>query len=339
MKFLSVAVLSLAGLAMAKGHEKASNGTMTNHHDKAGNGTAGGKHHGQSAMAQCREVARLTNLMELAANQTRLDKVAHNNATKEEAIKSKASAAASTLSALQANATLMATCNQVFAVDQMRESCAKMAAMEHLETLVANATRLSEVTKNNATKADALKAKASADASALASLQGNATLTQFCSVETTRETCRAMNQMQKTVAEAANSTWLEAHFKGNETKITAFKDRAAKEQTKLAALQGNSTLTSACSALGCTFCSHILAYLPTLSLNFEADMGCLSSQEQDRHGGGCVGLDDDDLHRGKQQQHGQDGRRQQHPAVRGRDLAGCGVHRWCFASVSGLAWG
>jgi hypothetical protein len=225
---------------MAKGHQ--GNSTTAQH------GT-----HANSTMAQCREVAQLTHLVDLANNQTRLDKVAHSNATKEAALKAKAATAATKLATLQSNATLMATCNQVFAAEQMRASCARMAALERLARLVANATALDAATKNNATKAAALKAKAAAEAGTLSSLQGNATLTQFCSVEETKATCHAMARLQKTVAEAANATWLDDHFKGNQTAIAKFKDRAAKEQTKLAALQSNSTLTSACSALNGMF--------------------------------------------------------------------------------------
>lgn len=226
MKFLSVVLLSLAGLAAARG-------------DRQANSTTG----------MCRQVARLTRLMDLANNQTKLDKVTQNNATKAAEIKAKAAAEASTLSTLQANATLMSECSKVFAAGETRKSCAQMARLQRLEKLVANATALAEATKNNATKAAELQAKAKAEAGTLASLQANATLGQLCAVERTKQTCRAMTQLQKVVNQAANSTFLNDRFKGNQTKIAAFQARAAKAQTKLAAMQGNSTLTSACSAL------------------------------------------------------------------------------------------
>jgi hypothetical protein len=81
MKFFSVFVLSLASSAIAKGNNKAAkNGTMA-----------------MSTKAQCNEVMKFTQLVDLANNQTKLDKASKNNATKADAIKAKASAAATSL--------------------------------------------------------------------------------------------------------------------------------------------------------------------------------------------------------------------------------------------------
>ncbi|KAK3946250.1 hypothetical protein QBC46DRAFT_3109 [Diplogelasinospora grovesii] len=234
MKFLSVIVLSLAGTALAKGNNKAKNGTSTG---------------ATSTKAQCRQVAKLTELTTLAANQTLLDKVTKNNATRAAAIQAKASAAATQLSTLESNSTLMTACDQIFAVDAMEMACGKMARLEKLQEVVANQTELDKVTKNNATRADALKAKASADASELATMQSNTTLTAFCSVQQTMEDCKSMVKLQKEVAMAANTTELDAKFKGNQTKIADFQAKAAKAQTKLTAMTSNSTLTSMCASL------------------------------------------------------------------------------------------
>ena len=231
MKFLNVLLLSVAGTALAKGHkEKEANHTM-------------------SVKAQCGEVAKLTKLTELANNQTELDAKTKNDAAKATKIKDEATKEAPKLAALQANATLMTQCNQIFSVEATERDCGKIAKLEKLNDIVGNATKLDEHTKNNATKAAELKAKASADAGTLAALQSNATLTAFCSVEKTKEDCKAIKSLQKEIDLAGNATALDDKFKGNQTKIAEFQKRADKAKTKLAALQANATLTSECAAL------------------------------------------------------------------------------------------
>lgn len=103
--------------------------------------------------------------------------------------------------------------------------------------------------QNNQTKIDAFKTKATAVKADLAALQGNATLTSFCSVQDTKHACHKMAWIQKQEAMAKNQTWLEAKFKGNETKVKAFQDRAAKWQTQLDAMMKNATLMDACKTL------------------------------------------------------------------------------------------
>jgi hypothetical protein len=58
-----------------------------------------------------------------------------------------------------------------------------------------------------------------------------------------------MASLQKVIDLSKNTTALDTKFKGNTTKITDFTDKAAKAQTKLDALNSNSTLTSTCSSL------------------------------------------------------------------------------------------
>ncbi|KAK3315229.1 hypothetical protein B0H66DRAFT_337383 [Apodospora peruviana] len=235
MKFLSVLLLSAAGSAIAEGGggRRFRNGTST----------------ATSTKGQCRQVARLTELTSLAADETKLEEITKNNATRVEAIKAKASAAAEQLATLSANSTLMATCEQIFAVNAMEDACQEMAHLEKLQALVANQTALDEKTKNNATRADALKAKVEKEAADLTAMQSNATLTQFCSVQTTKETCRDMSKLQKQVDMAANTTALEAKFDGNTTKIERFQAKVAEKKAELEAMQGNSTLVEMCASL------------------------------------------------------------------------------------------
>ncbi len=146
----------------------------------------------------------------------------------------------------------MAACDQIFAVqaNRSRLPAASWPGSRSFDALVANATELSDAkTKNNATRADELKAKAASHAAALAALQSNSTLTAFCSVEKTKATCHSMKTLEKEIELGANQTALDAKFKGNETKIARFQQQVERAKTKLAVLQGNETLSNACASL------------------------------------------------------------------------------------------
>ncbi|KAH8907257.1 hypothetical protein BR93DRAFT_879081 [Coniochaeta sp. PMI_546] len=189
-------------------------------------------HNSTSTASQCHEIARLTALMDLSSNATKLAKASHNDTTKASAIQAKASAAASTLATLETNTTLTALCDQLFASEATKASCHRLAALEKIATLAANETAAS----------DAVKSKASAQADTLAALQGNATLTTFCAALKTEETCKEMSRLQKVIDRAANAT-----ASGNSTRTQQKVDKA---QAKLAELKGNTTLVNACGALG-----------------------------------------------------------------------------------------
>lgn len=189
-------------------------------------------HNSTSTASQCHEIARLTALMDISSNATKLAKVSHNDTTIASAIQAKASAAASTLATLETNTTLTAVCDQLFASEASKASCHRLAALEKIAALAANATATS----------DALKSKASAEAATLAALQGNTTLTTFCAALKTEETCQDMARLQKVIDRAANAT-----ASGNSTRSQQKVDRA---QAQLAELNGNATLVAACGALG-----------------------------------------------------------------------------------------
>lgn len=191
MKFTSAIVLTLAGFAVAKGGN-----------NKAANST------GTSTKSQCRQVEKLTALTDIAANSTKLDKITKGNATKAAEFQAKASTAATELSTLQGNATLMTTCNQIFAVQAMTQDCASMASIEEAQKIAANQTLLDKATKNNATKADAFKAKVAAKAADLSTMQANTTLTAYCSTLSDKAACKTMAKLNKEQTLAANTTAL-----------------------------------------------------------------------------------------------------------------------------------
>ncbi|KAG8162861.1 hypothetical protein KVR01_007339 [Diaporthe batatas] len=234
MKFLSTLVVAMASVAIAQDNNK-------------GDGT--------STKSQCKQVAKITKLMDLASNTTKLDKVTEGNATKASEIQAKASQAATKLTELQSNTTLMAACDQIFAVQDTENACEKMQGLEKLQALVANQTALDEKTKGNTTKADAIKAKAQEKAADLTAMQGNATLTGFCAGFQDKQSCKAMAKLAKMQEFAQNTTALNEKFNGDADKIAKFQAKLSSKAEKINAMMSNQTLMDACNSLGITTAS------------------------------------------------------------------------------------
>ncbi|KAF9882241.1 hypothetical protein CkaCkLH20_00277 [Colletotrichum karsti] len=227
LSFLLVPLLSLT--ALAKDH----------------NG-GGGRN---STQAQCKRFLKGEKLVKIAGNDTLLAEITNNNATKIDLIKKKAAEVQPKLDEAKKNATLMTTCDQVRAVQMENGQCGFMRGMDKLTKLVANETALNALTKNNATKADKIKAKVQQGQAKLAELQKNTTLLQYCSARTTKGECKQMNRLNKLVALSKNDTALNDKFKGNTTKIEKFKAKAAKKEAKLNEMMNNSTLMGVCQQL------------------------------------------------------------------------------------------
>ncbi|EPE06852.1 hypothetical protein F503_03279 [Ophiostoma piceae UAMH 11346] len=227
MKFTAAFVLALAGSALAK--------------NKTGS---------TSTKSQCKQIAKLTALVDLASNTTALEAKAKNNATKVENIQAKASDAVASLATLTTNSTLMDACAQIASVEAMDDACSSMAKFESLIALAANTTALDDKTKNNATKAASIVAKASSAATKLDALASNTTLTQYCAVQSSLSDCKSIEKLQKTIASASNTTALEAKFGSDTKKIASVQSKATKASTELAALSSNSTLLDICSSAG-----------------------------------------------------------------------------------------
>lgn len=187
MKFTSALVIALAGVVVAKGNKN-------------------------STESQCAQVQKLTKLTEIAANQTLLEKASKDNATKAAEIQAKAATAATTLATLQSNTTLMTACDSIFAAEDTLDQCDEMASLEKVMEIANNQTLLDKATKNNATKAAAYQAKASAKAQTLADLQSNTTLTAACAVVNDKASCKTMAKLAKEQAMASNTTALVSFF-------------------------------------------------------------------------------------------------------------------------------
>lgn len=131
--------------------------------------------------------------------------------------------------------------------------CKQIHSLNKLVELASNSTKLDQVTKGNATKAAEIQAKASAAATKLTSLESNTTLTRACAVidaaSAEKSQCKQLFMLQKFVDVANNQTKLDEVTKGNATKEADLKVKAATAQTKLMALQSNTTLTADCAAL------------------------------------------------------------------------------------------
>ena len=236
MKFLAALWLVAIGTAMAKEGDVPSKD-------------------GMRTQAQCHEIQRLTKLEELAKNQTELDKATSGNSTRTANLLAKASSAAQTLQTLEANATLMATCNQIFAFQDMERDCRKILNMEELARIAANQTLLDKKGKGNSTKVEAIKAKAAKQVDELKNLSSNTTLTDLCAGQKTKATCHKLEFLQKQVPKdnelSQNQTAMNSRFDGNATEVAQFQARVSQQAKTLSDLQGNNTLVTACAAVAC----------------------------------------------------------------------------------------
>ncbi|KAK8092291.1 uncharacterized protein PG998_015123 [Apiospora kogelbergensis] len=217
--------------------------------DNKGDGNKGDHKGGNSIGKQCFQMAKLEMITKFGANDTAVAAKFHNNQTAIDDFKKKVAASDTKLKAMSANATLVSECATINAEAREKGECGKMKFAEKMLAMAGNDTALQTKFKNNQTKIDAFKAKAEGAKADLAAMQGNATLTSFCSVQTTKHECRKMAMLQKQTDMAKNQTALEAKFKGDEAKVKAFQDKSAKWETELKAMMGNSTLMDTCKTL------------------------------------------------------------------------------------------
>jgi hypothetical protein len=133
-----------------------------------------------------------------------------------------------------------------------------MTQLTAILDLVNNSTKLMEFeTRHNLSQADidAIKTKATAEADRLKTLQSNTTLVQNCATidaaRQLKDECHQMTRLTELSNLADNQTALqefqsEHHLTADE--MTKFEARAKNATSKLAALQKNSTLVTACKA-------------------------------------------------------------------------------------------
>jgi hypothetical protein len=204
---------------------------------------------GNSIKSQCRQIEKLTKVVETANDPTLLEQKAEGNATKVEKLKAKAAEATTQLTTLQSNQTLTDACAQIFAVEDMEDDCQSINKLQKTVDIAGNQTALDLKTEGNATKAAEFQAKAATAAEKLSTLAANETLQQFCAARATASDCQKISKLQNTIDLSGNQTALEAKFEGDAEKIAAFQTKVAEATTKLQAMTSNTTLTGICSTL------------------------------------------------------------------------------------------
>jgi hypothetical protein len=158
------------------------NGTSTK--GMKGNGTRG-----NSINGQCKQMAKLTKLTELASNQTKLDAMVAKgkiNATEVEAIKTKATEATTKLATLTSNTTLVSECLVVDAHKKLVGQCKQMKKLTKLADLATNTTAKDAMVAKkelNATQITKLDEKIANATTKLTELMSNTTLTDLCTAE------------------------------------------------------------------------------------------------------------------------------------------------------------
>ena len=203
-----------------------------------------------SEKSQCKQIRKLQKFVDLASNTTRLQEVTNNNATKVAQLQTEASAAATQLTTLQSNATLVSDCAIINASEDQEDRCEETFELQAFITFASNTTALAAKTDNNATKIAAIQAKASTAATKLQALTSNSTLQAACPAILQKDQCKGMKQLEKFIAKANNQTVLDKATKGNSTKADKIKAEAVQAQAKLTELQSNTTFMDACAALG-----------------------------------------------------------------------------------------
>ncbi|EJT79353.1 hypothetical protein GGTG_04437 [Gaeumannomyces tritici R3-111a-1] len=203
--------------------------------------------------AKCRQMARLERLEKLAGDDNRLNQRFKNNGTRVADFKKKVNDNKNTLAELKKDTNLVNACAQKKVELKSTFDCYRMMGMQRLEKVVNNQTRLDRVTKNDKTRAEALKKKVNDNKDKLNKLQSNSTLTQFCAGVQTKRQCGRMNRLSKKVERdqkmVNDQGALDNRFKKDATRINLFKARAARDQQKLNEMKGNQTLASACNTI------------------------------------------------------------------------------------------
>jgi hypothetical protein len=141
---------------------------------------------GNSVNKQCRQMSKMVQLTELAANQTKLDALVSKgklNATEVQTIKDKAANATTTLKTLQANSTLVDECNVVAASQMVKAQCKAMKKLAKTAALASNTTAMDAAVakkKLNDTQVTKFKEQISKAQTKLQEMQSNTTLTDLC---------------------------------------------------------------------------------------------------------------------------------------------------------------
>ncbi|KAM7209583.1 hypothetical protein V8F20_000321 [Naviculisporaceae sp. PSN 640] len=298
MKFLPLIILSTAAGASARGGGDDNDPETDDYmgiyssNDNDNNNGRGGRWSNNTSTSdtsypkqQCRQLAQLTALSNLASDPSKLSSIlsqieSSKDPSKAAAFQAQVSSAQSELTALQSNATLVTTCAPVLAEMEMKQACRTMAQMEKLASWVADPSKLAEKTDGEEQKAEEIKKMVEENAGDLAKMQGNETLTGFCSVLKTEDDCRKMRKLERMLSNngtasakgwgggggaggggrrnghrgndtstAESESETEGRGENSEEKAQKWQAKVAEKQAELEELKGNSTLVEICAVM------------------------------------------------------------------------------------------
>lgn len=163
------------------------------------------QHHGNGTMdagtsinRECRQMAKLTKITELAANQTKLDAMVAKgklDAAGVDKIKQKAANATTELQTLQSNTTLVQECQVVDAHQKVVGECKAMKKLEKLANMANNQTAMLEAIAQkkglNDTQLAKLQQRIASATAKLQDMKGNTTLTDLCAKEVAQKGAQA----------------------------------------------------------------------------------------------------------------------------------------------------
>ncbi|KAF1958129.1 hypothetical protein CC80DRAFT_25283 [Byssothecium circinans] len=161
---------------------------------------------------QCKTMAKLTKLTELAKNQTKIDAIVAKGKLDDAQVaelKTKAADAATQLQSMAANTTLVGECAVVFAHQRTLGQCKKMKMLTSLAALATNQTAMDAMAskkKLNDTQMAKLMEKISTAQTKLDEMKGNTTLTDICSKETNQKGASGTGATQAGTTPAASTS-------------------------------------------------------------------------------------------------------------------------------------
>jgi hypothetical protein len=143
--------------------------------------------------------------------------------------------------------------------DSTKMKCKQIKSLTALTSLAANQTKLDELVakgKMDTAKVDALKEKAVDATAKLQTLSSNTTLTTECAAIDAKgkmvKECGQMKRLQKLAKLATNATAMDAFstkHKLNATQVDGLKTKLQNVETKVKAMESNTTLTDFCKQM------------------------------------------------------------------------------------------
>ncbi|KAF7932465.1 uncharacterized protein EAE98_003764 [Botrytis deweyae] len=198
----------------------------------------------------CKEMLKLNALVQLASNQTKVDAITGNNATRAASLQAQASAASVKLTELQSNTTLMADCAVIDSAIMTNSSCTQQFLLQKFVDFAANETLVTATVNNDMTKVAEIELKASDAAEKLQTLQSNATLQAACPAVFMADECKMVVALQKIADLAMDDSKLSKIAKGNSTKEANIKAAASVASMQVMMLEANATLMAECQSMG-----------------------------------------------------------------------------------------